>query len=120
MSRVPFASAILVTGVTSVNRYPATFLVAFAALPIMFAWVCVWVLATFGVFVKLSGDPCNSATASNNNDTFMPRLIMFLMLISFYWGMQVRSARRGGSSSSSSARAGGVPTPPNPPPPPRR
>ena len=96
MSRVPFASAILVTGVTSVNTYPATFLVAFSALPVMFAWVCTWAIAAFGVFVAMSGSPCNGAAAGGGKSavsTFLPRLVLFLMLVSFYWGMQVGGGR---------------------------
>lgn len=55
MSRVPFASAILVTGVTGVNKYPATFVVAFLALPVMFAWAIVWIIATFGICASSLG-----------------------------------------------------------------
>lgn len=109
-NRIPFASANLKAALTAVQKYPATFFVAFGALVVHLLWIVLvsawshnvccsptalltlclcmplarrahmctcaqWALALFGVEANTLGDGY---------------ICEFLMLVSFYWGIQVR------------------------------
>ena len=114
--RLAFAGANVEVGAGAVGLYPATLFTAFGALLASFVWVALWSTAVAGIFVTiinkdmaqqgdsqsrlLAGTTSDDPGHANNGGT--PEdvdpssgaaakftLLTFVMLISFYWGVQV-------------------------------
>lgn len=104
-ARVPFAAANLKTASLAIQRYPATVTAAFITLAVQIVWVCFWILAAAGVASKLhdsyeeskaaapTNDPNNDPTTGTHSATDGEHAkqggVAFVMVLSFYWSMQV-------------------------------
>jgi len=73
-SRIPFAGACLSVASSIVQTYGGTIWIALATVLIQFLWIVLWVFAAWAYFVS-TDEPSG--------------LVMFLLLISLYWGCNV-------------------------------
>jgi len=73
-SRIPFAGACLSVASSIVQTYGGTVWIALLTVFIEFIWIVIWVFAAWAYFV--------STTEPNN-------FVVFLLLISLYWGVNV-------------------------------
>ena len=116
--RLAFAGANIEVGAAAVQQYPATIYTAIVALVISVAWVFLWSTAVTGVSLHLYEVDSNSTSTASarmlqdvqfgtdddssagrqptegggsaGNDTSAKMgIISFMLLLSFYWGMQV-------------------------------
>merc|ERR1712071_541659 len=99
-SRIPFATANLVTGLTAVRaNFGITFTGYFFSAA-AFGWTVMWGVAFLGVYNTFpdEGNCVNGKTTSNGVESVCGKQIeglnyayMFLMLVSYYWAHQVFS-----------------------------
>eukprot|EP00590_Aulacoseira_subarctica_P007582 CAMPEP_0172414412 /NCGR_PEP_ID=MMETSP1064-20121228/1069_1 /TAXON_ID=202472 /ORGANISM="Aulacoseira subarctica , Strain CCAP 1002/5" /LENGTH=480 /DNA_ID=CAMNT_0013151067 /DNA_START=22 /DNA_END=1464 /DNA_ORIENTATION=+ len=82
-SRIPFATANLVTGITAIKSNCGITLVAYFFAVLGVAWYYLWTLVTMGVFVTLY---CTDGVCATDTINWG---YMFLLLLSFYFTAQV-------------------------------
>lgn len=88
-NRIPFAAANLQAACDAVNAYPSLFLVAVTMLFVQSLWIFFWAAAALGIQHKLN---VNAGAAASNSDhgsssNSSGGLMMFVLLVSFYWGV---------------------------------
>ncbi|KAL3657104.1 hypothetical protein V7S43_018017 [Phytophthora oleae] len=85
--RIPLAVAHLKVAEAAIAKNPTTYVVSVAFVIVQICWVVLWVLALLGVIGHLSNsatiDPSQQQLGRNNTWVFA------LLLLSFYWGIQV-------------------------------
>jgi len=89
--RIPFASALLSIASTIITRFQGTIIISLAVIAFNIGWIVVWGSA-FAAYLTTSvsctehtdgwGYTYNECTSPNN-------FVVFLLLVSFYWGFQV-------------------------------
>jgi len=90
-ARIPFASALLSISSTIITRFQGTIFISLAVIAFNVGWMAVWGSAAAAYFVTSVscttetdywGDSYTSCTSPNN-------AVVFLLLVSLYWGFQV-------------------------------
>jgi hypothetical protein len=91
-SRIPFATANLVTSLTAVKaNFGVTFLGYLVAIK-GFAWSILWTVALVGVYsIAPEVDDCNNGVDQDGNECAkqLNYVYLFLLFLSFYWTHQV-------------------------------
>ena len=82
-SRIPFASANLVTGITAVKKNSGIIFVAYVYVALAFAWSILWVIAALSVFEM------TSTCADGNQSCEINYGYLFLLLVSYFFTHQV-------------------------------
>ncbi|KAJ1436898.1 plasma-membrane choline transporter-domain-containing protein [Ochromonadaceae sp. CCMP2298] len=94
--RIPFASSVLTTACAALQANYAGFLsTAYCALFVQLAWVGLWGMAMW--YVRQCADDSNNNGNSGNgdgngnseDDSGINGFVLFLLLVSLYWGVQV-------------------------------
>lgn len=93
--RIPFAVANLRVAAAAISKHWSTYIVSIAFTIVQIVWVVIWALALLGVANNLKKDTSSSSTTTTNSGSFYKDsagnyVAYFFMLLSFYWGLQVR------------------------------
>jgi hypothetical protein len=86
-NRIPFAAANLETAVDAIRAYPSLFVVAVGMLLVQGLWIFFWAAAALGIQHSLNTDSSTGTTKQKGSQS--GGVMMFFLLISFYWGVQV-------------------------------
>ena len=87
-SRIPFAAATLKTGLSAVRSNLGLTAVAVGSLLVASVWTTWWLTNYLGIAQHLGGGDEDNAQKVDGG-------IVFLLLICFYWGHQVRIGEKG-------------------------
>jgi hypothetical protein len=95
--RIPFAVANLRVAAAAISKHWSTYIVSIAFTIVQIVWVVVWALALLGVANNLKKDTSSTSTSTTTTnsgafykDSAGNYVAYFFMLLSFYWGLQVR------------------------------
>ena len=85
-SRIPFATANLVTATTAIKSNMGIIPVAFGLVVALVAWIFVWTLSMTGVYMRTR--TCD-ATTGDCDDGTAGKVAGLFMMLSFYWTSEV-------------------------------
>mmetsp|Transcript_50445 Transcript_50445/g.74825 ORF Transcript_50445/g.74825 Transcript_50445/m.74825 type:complete len:473 (+) Transcript_50445:182-1600(+) len=83
-SRIPFATANLITGLTAVKANFGVSIIAYFFAILSFAWFMLWALVTVGIYVATTCDDVTGVCTGSPNGGFV-----FLLFLSFFFTTQV-------------------------------
>lgn len=89
-SRIPFSASILTISVQVLQRYPSSNGFALLSAGLQLAWLFVWVIAAAGAHQSLKNqERYDEYGRKVKDEENMIGFVWFLLLISFYWTLQV-------------------------------
>jgi len=96
--RIPFAAAHVEIAVDATRSHSGVYFFSFIMVFVQAAWVILWSLAALGVENIINNGPTNAqdgtinpnnTSGGNNGQTRVGAIVVFVMLVSFLWGVQV-------------------------------